>query len=109
MVDIGGGSTEMIIGRGIEPLELESLKLGCVVMSARYFGDGKLSGKRFARARLAAQQELEPVQEAYLKRGWKQAAGSSGTRALDLRCAEGAGSARPPRSRPTASRRSSGR
>jgi exopolyphosphatase / guanosine-5'-triphosphate,3'-diphosphate pyrophosphatase len=79
VVDIGGGSTEMIIGRGAEPLELESLKLGCVQMSARYFGDGKLSGKRFARARLAAQQELEPVQEAYLKRGWKQVAGSSGT------------------------------
>jgi len=79
VVDIGGGSTEMIIGRGIEPLELESLKLGCVMMSARHFGDGKLSGKRFARARLAAQQELEPVQAAFLKRGWKQAAGSSGT------------------------------
>jgi exopolyphosphatase/guanosine-5'-triphosphate,3'-diphosphate pyrophosphatase len=79
VVDIGGGSTEMIIGRGAEPLELESMKLGCVGMSARYFGDGKLSGKRFARARLAAQQELEPVQEAYLKRGWNQVAGSSGT------------------------------
>ncbi|MEO8308971.1 MAG: exopolyphosphatase [Pseudomonadota bacterium] len=79
VVDIGGGSTEMIIGRGAEPLELESLKLGCVQMSTRYFGDGKMSGKRFARARLAAQQELEPVQEAYLKRGWKQVAGSSGT------------------------------
>jgi exopolyphosphatase / guanosine-5'-triphosphate,3'-diphosphate pyrophosphatase len=79
VVDIGGGSTEMIIGRGAEPLELESLKLGCVMMSKRYFADGRISGKRFARARLAAQQELEPVQEAYLKRGWKQAAGSSGT------------------------------
>lgn len=79
VVDIGGGSTELIIGRGVEPLELESLKLGCVIMSARYFGDGKLSGKRFARARLAAQQELEPVQEAYLRRGWAQVAGSSGT------------------------------
>jgi exopolyphosphatase/guanosine-5'-triphosphate,3'-diphosphate pyrophosphatase len=79
VVDIGGGSTEMIIGRGAEPLELESLKLGCVMMSKRYFGDGRMSGKRFARARLAAQQELEPVQEAYLRRGWKQAAGSSGT------------------------------
>ena len=72
MVDIGGGSTELIIGRGVEPLELESVKLGCVGMSARYFGDGKLSAKRFARARLAAQQELEPVQEAYLKRGWER-------------------------------------
>ena len=55
------------------------MNLGCVGISQRYFGDGKLSAKRFARARLAAQQELEPVQEAYLKRGWDSAAGSSGS------------------------------
>src|SRR6478735_5086955 len=42
-------------------------------------GDGKLSAKRFARARLAAQQELEPIQEGYLKSGWDSAAGSSGS------------------------------
>jgi exopolyphosphatase / guanosine-5'-triphosphate,3'-diphosphate pyrophosphatase len=79
VVDIGGGSTELVIGRGLEPLELESMNLGCVGISQRFFGDGKLSAKRFARARLIAQQELEPVQEAYLKRGWDSAAGSSGS------------------------------
>jgi exopolyphosphatase/guanosine-5'-triphosphate,3'-diphosphate pyrophosphatase len=79
VVDIGGGSTELIIGRGLEPLELESVSLGCVQISERNFAEGKLSAKRFARARLAAQQELEPVQAAYLKRGWDAAAGSSGS------------------------------
>jgi len=79
VVDIGGGSTELIIGRGKEPLDLESLNLGCVTVSEQFFGDGKLSAKRFDRARLAAQQELEPIQEGYLKRGWDSAAGSSGS------------------------------
>jgi exopolyphosphatase/guanosine-5'-triphosphate,3'-diphosphate pyrophosphatase len=79
VVDIGGGSTELIIGRGLEPLELESVNLGCVEMSARFFGDGKLSAKRFARARLMVQQEMEPVQKNFLQRGWESAAGSSGS------------------------------
>jgi exopolyphosphatase/guanosine-5'-triphosphate,3'-diphosphate pyrophosphatase len=79
VVDIGGGSTEMIIGQGFEPLELESLHLGCVTMSSQHFADGKLSAKRFERARVAARQELEPVQIAYRARGWDGVAGSSGT------------------------------
>ncbi len=79
VVDIGGGSTELIVGRGMEPLELESVNLGCVVVSQKYFGDGKLSEKRFERALLMARQFLEPIQEQFLKRGWESAAGSSGT------------------------------
>jgi exopolyphosphatase / guanosine-5'-triphosphate,3'-diphosphate pyrophosphatase len=79
VVDIGGGSTELIVGRGIEPVELESLNLGCVVMSQKHFPEGKLSAKRFERALLAARQFLEPVQEQFIKRGWESAAGSSGT------------------------------
>ena len=79
VVDIGGGSTELIVGRGIEPLELESVNLGCVDMSTRFFSDGKLSTKRFERAKLIAQQQLEPVQKNFLKLGWETAAGSSGS------------------------------
>jgi len=79
VVDIGGGSTELIVGQGFEPLELESVSLGCVVLSEKYFADGKLSARRFERARLTARQYFEPVQEAFLKRGWESAAGSSGT------------------------------
>jgi len=79
VVDIGGGSTEMIIGEAHEPLLLESLHVGCVSISQRFFGDGKLSPKRIERARLAVRQELEPAQEAFVKRGWDRAVGSSGT------------------------------
>jgi len=79
VVDIGGGSTELIIGEGLVPLELESLQMGCVSLSERFFRDGKLSAKRIARARLAARLELEPVRAAFRKRGWDRTAGSSGT------------------------------
>jgi exopolyphosphatase/guanosine-5'-triphosphate,3'-diphosphate pyrophosphatase len=79
VVDIGGGSTEMIVGRGLEPLVLESVNLGCVGLSQKFFGDGKLSAKRFERALLMAKQFIEPVQETFLKKGWEAAAGSSGS------------------------------
>jgi exopolyphosphatase/guanosine-5'-triphosphate,3'-diphosphate pyrophosphatase len=79
VADIGGGSTELIIGEGLNPLELESLQMGCVSWSERFFRDGKISAKRFERARLAARLELEPVQAEFRRRGWDSCAGSSGT------------------------------
>src|SRR5580700_5268201 len=79
VTDIGGGSTELIIGEQYDPLELESLQIGCVSLSARYFGEGRLSPRRIERARLAARLELEPIQAAFLRRGWDRAFGSSGT------------------------------
>jgi exopolyphosphatase/guanosine-5'-triphosphate,3'-diphosphate pyrophosphatase len=79
VVDIGGGSTELIIGRGVEPQELESINLGCVGLSRKYFADGKLSPRRFERALVTARQHFEPIQETFLKRGWESAAGSSGS------------------------------
>lgn len=79
VVDIGGGSTELIVGRGPEPLVLESVNMGCVGISQRMFGDGKLSAKRFERALLMARQQIEPVQETFVRCGWEAAAGSSGT------------------------------
>lgn len=77
--DIGGGSTELIVGEGYEPLEMESLQMGCVSLSERYFEGGRLSPKRLHRARVAARLELEPVQASFRKRGWEHAVGSSGT------------------------------
>ena len=77
--DIGGGSTELVIGEGLQPLELESLQMGCVSLSERCFKEGKLSARRLERARLAARLELEPVQSLFRKRGWDHAAGSSGS------------------------------
>jgi exopolyphosphatase/guanosine-5'-triphosphate,3'-diphosphate pyrophosphatase len=79
VVDIGGGSTELIIGEGIIPSDLESLKMGCVALSERFFGDGRITAKRLHRARVAARSELEPIQAAYRRRGWDCATGSSGT------------------------------
>ncbi|HEX4242496.1 MAG TPA: exopolyphosphatase [Steroidobacteraceae bacterium] len=79
VIDIGGGSTEVVIGEGFNPLLLESLSVGCVGLTAICFDDGKISEKRFERARTAVRMELEPIQEAYRKLGWLQAFGSSGT------------------------------
>lgn len=79
VVDIGGGSTELIIGEGIHTRQLESLRMGCVTMTAQYFGDGEINEKRMKRARMAARVELEPIVERYKATGWEQALGSSGT------------------------------
>jgi exopolyphosphatase / guanosine-5'-triphosphate,3'-diphosphate pyrophosphatase len=79
VIDIGGGSTEIVIGEGFDPLLLESLSVGCVGLSASFFDDGRISAKRLERARTAVRLELEPVQEAYRKMGWLQAFGSSGS------------------------------
>lgn len=79
VIDIGGGSTELIIGEGYEPVKLESLNIGCVSLSGRCFADGRLSRKRFTRARLAASQEFQPVAASFKRAGWINAVGSSGT------------------------------
>jgi exopolyphosphatase / guanosine-5'-triphosphate,3'-diphosphate pyrophosphatase len=79
VIDIGGGSTEVVIGEAFNPLLLESLSVGCVGLSTICFDDGRISEKRFERARTAVRLELEPIQETYRKLGWLQAFGSSGT------------------------------
>lgn len=79
VIDIGGGSTEVVIGVGFNPLLLESMSVGCVGLSAQYFDDGRISEKRFERARTAVRLELEPIQAAYRKLGWLEAYGSSGS------------------------------
>ena len=79
VIDIGGGSTELVIGEGFEPRELTSLSVGCVSFTQRYFHDGRVSAKRVQRARLAVQTEIDPVKALFLRRGWDNAAGSSGT------------------------------
>ena len=79
VVDIGGGSTELIIGEGYEPRHLESLAIGCVGLSQEHFGDGKLTQKRFERARIATRLELRPIAATFRRIGWSRAIGSSGT------------------------------
>lgn len=79
VIDIGGGSTELIIGERFEPLERFSLYMGCVGFTERYFPGGKISPKRWRRAALAAAMELEPVAEPLKTLGWDEAIGTSGT------------------------------
>ena len=79
VIDIGGGSTELIVGEGYEPRHLESLAIGCVELSQLHFGNGKLSQKRFDRARLAVRLELRPIVSKFRRFGWVRAIGSSGT------------------------------
>ena len=79
VVDIGGGSTELIIGRGPAPRLMESVSLGCVIHTQRFFEDGDITPARFKRARLAARVEMEFLERPYRRAGWDLALGSSGT------------------------------
>ena len=79
VVDIGGGSTELIIGRNFDTLRTESLYMGCVGMSREFFAGGAIDARRMRAAELAARQELESVEESYRRLGWNSAVGSSGT------------------------------
>lgn len=79
VIDIGGGSTELVIGEGAEPLEMESLQYGCVSLTRRFFGDGKISRKRWNRAVNSVMVDLQELRQRYLATGWQTAIGSSGT------------------------------
>ena len=79
VVDIGGGSTEFIIGSNFEPKCLESLYMGCVSYSLRFFPDGVIDRACFKQAEMAARQELQSIAHAYRTTGWSQAVGSSGS------------------------------
>src|SRR3954470_15278853 len=78
-VDIGGGSTECIVGVGLEPQLTESLYMGCVSYSLKFFPDGRIDKQRMKAAEVAARQELAGIVKAYRATGWEEAVGSSGT------------------------------
>jgi exopolyphosphatase/guanosine-5'-triphosphate,3'-diphosphate pyrophosphatase len=79
VIDIGGRSTEMILGRGTRALRVESFAVGSVSLSMRYFGDGQLTAKAFRAAQVAAGAELEEALAPYSRERWDEALGSSGT------------------------------
>ncbi|PSJ18923.1 exopolyphosphatase [Nitrosomonas supralitoralis] len=79
VIDIGGGSTELVIGQGFDTYATESLHMGCVNIGQRFFDDGKIKAKKMRKAVLFAMQELESIETAYKKTGWDSALGSSGT------------------------------
>ena len=92
VVDIGGGSTELVVGEGLVAKRLESLYMGCVGLSVEHFPDGVITEKRMKRARTAAQLELEPVAARFRRSEWDAAFGASGTlrAACDILLARGA-------------------
>ena len=85
VLDIGGGSTELILGRGPVPRALESVHLGCVSMTERFFPDGRISHDAFDKARVAARLELRPIKAFFREAEDIEAIGASGTlRATEL-------------------------
>jgi exopolyphosphatase/guanosine-5'-triphosphate,3'-diphosphate pyrophosphatase len=79
VVDIGGGSTELILGKALETGRMNSFYMGCVSTSRRFFPDGKLGDKAMDAAETSVRQELEPVDNFYLQDHWDTALGASGT------------------------------
>ena len=79
VVDIGGGSTEFIIGSRFKPVRAESKQLGCVTWSQRFFADGKITPAKLAAAELAARERLQPMAREYQVGQWERAIGCSGT------------------------------
>ena len=79
VVDIGGGSTECVLGEGFESIECHSLRMGCVTFTSKYFPDGKIDLPRFRAAELAAAGELRSIEARFGEVEWRRALGSSGT------------------------------
>jgi exopolyphosphatase/guanosine-5'-triphosphate,3'-diphosphate pyrophosphatase len=79
LIDIGGGSTECIIGSGFDARERESLQVGCVASTRRFFGNGKLTRKKWKEASIEVEAEFQQFARRYRSVGWNEALGSSGT------------------------------
>ena len=79
VVDIGGGSTECIIGQKLKPRAVESLYMGCVSYTSRFFPGGRIDKKAMKNAELAAREHVQTIAERFEKLGWEEAVGSSGT------------------------------
>lgn len=79
VIDIGGRSTELILGRGRVPLAAESFAVGCVSLTQRFFPGGRIDAEGFRAAQVAAGAELEEALAAFAPTQWEQALGSSGT------------------------------
>lgn len=91
VIDIGGGSTEIILGRGVEPIVKESLSMGCVAIAKDFFFDGRVTDKALKKARIACLQELEPVADLFIEKSWQEVLGASGTVKAVARVCQAAG------------------
>jgi exopolyphosphatase/guanosine-5'-triphosphate,3'-diphosphate pyrophosphatase len=79
VMDIGGSSTELIVGESFSPVYMESMEMGCVTMTQQFFADGKITAGNIKKAMLHVRLELEPHLSTYLKWGWQLTIGASGT------------------------------
>ncbi|HZZ95327.1 MAG TPA: exopolyphosphatase [Usitatibacter sp.] len=79
VIDIGGGSTEFIIGNRLKPKLMDSLYMGCVSFSGRYFPDGRIDKKSLKQAELAAREQVQTLAARFEREGWREVVGSSGT------------------------------
>lgn len=79
VIDIGGRSTEFILGQHLSAETTDSIRVGSVTWSLKYFADGQFSEKNFQRAEIAAESFLDAVADTYQRQYWDVAYGASGT------------------------------
>ena len=79
VIDIGGASTEIVLGHGYDVSVVNSLPMGCVLWQSRFFGDGIVDSDRFSRAVGAAEEIVRTVAEQYKGYSWELCSGASGT------------------------------
>ena len=79
VMDIGGGSTEFVIGNRFEAIELESLHMGCVGYGQRFFSDGEINKRNFTKAVVAARREVWAIDTQFRSTGWEDVVGASGS------------------------------
>ena len=79
VIDIGGGSTEFIIGQAYQPIMMESLNMGCVNTTNKWFADGVISEELIQCAIIDCRRKLEWISDEYMEHGWQECIGSSGT------------------------------
>ncbi len=79
VIDIGGGSTEFVLGRGFDVIERESLQIGCIANLHRFFPDGKWTARQWQKAKNQIAVDMQPFVCNYRNQGWKEAYGASGT------------------------------
>lgn len=79
VIDIGGGSTEIIVGKNNKPIKLESFEMGCVSITKKFFSDGVITKSRLDEASVFSQQKIENFRYDYIKTGWEQCVGTSGS------------------------------
>lgn len=79
VIDIGGGSTEFIIGQAYQPIMMESLNMGCVTTTNKWFPDGVINNRLIQGAIIDCRRKLEWISDEYTAHGWQECIGSSGT------------------------------